>query len=107
MDLVIKIPKEFEDEFKKDKFEDSLSRVASDIGSFGFQLAGRYELETITMLREAFKNGTPVPEYLSKIKDEIEKERTFQRTMDEYDMATGLRKSLEIIDKHLEGSDSK
>ena len=55
----------------------------------------------------AVKNGTPVPEYLSKIKDEIEKERTFQRTMDEYDMATGLRKSLEIIDKHLEESESE
>ena len=61
MDLVIKIPKEFEEEFNRDKFEDSLARVASDIESFGFQLAGRYELETITMLRDAFKNGTPVP----------------------------------------------
>lgn len=61
MDLVIKIPKEFEEEFNRDKFEDSLSRVASDIESFGFQLAGRYELETITMLRDAFGNGTPVP----------------------------------------------
>lgn len=61
MDLVIKIPKEFEEEFNRDKFEDSLSRVASDIESFGFQLAGRYELETITMLREAFKEGKPLP----------------------------------------------
>lgn len=61
MNLVIKIPKEFEEEFNRDKFEDSLSRVASDIESFGFQLSGRYERETIKMLREAFKEGTPLP----------------------------------------------
>lgn len=61
MEIVIKIPKEFEEHFKSDRFEDSLARVASDIESFGFQLAGRYEKETITMLREAFKNGTPLP----------------------------------------------
>ena len=39
---------------------------------------------------------------LDKIRAEIEKERTFQRAMDEYDIATGLRKSLEIIDKYRE-----
>lgn len=61
MEIVIKIPKEFEEHFKSDRFEDSLARVASDIESFGFQLAGRYEKETITMLREAFKNGTSLP----------------------------------------------
>lgn len=69
MDLVIKIPKEFEEEFNRDKFEGSLLRVASDIESFGFILAGRYELETITMLREAFRNCTPLPEYHGRIVD--------------------------------------
>lgn len=60
MQIVIDIPKEFEEHFKTDKFEDSLARVASDIESFGFNLSGRYEQETITMLRKAFKNGTPL-----------------------------------------------
>ena len=69
MDLVIKIPKEFEEEFNRDKFEDSLSRVASDIESFGFQLAGRYEQETIKMLREAFKEGTPLPKGHGRLGD--------------------------------------
>ena len=69
MNLVIKIPKEFEEEFNRDKFEDSLSRVASDIESFGFQLAGRYELETIKMLRDAFKDGTPLPEHHGRLID--------------------------------------
>ena len=62
MKIVIEIPKEFEDHFNSDRFEDSLARIASDIESFGFRLAGRYEKETITMLREAFKKGTPLPE---------------------------------------------
>ena len=35
-----------------------------------------------------------------KIRTEIERERSFQRAIDEYDIATGLRKALEIIDKH-------
>lgn len=69
MKIVIKIPKEFEEHFKSDRFEDSLSRVASDIESFGFQLAGRYEKETITMLREAIKNGTPLPEHHGNLID--------------------------------------
>lgn len=69
MEIVIKIPKEFEEHFKSDRFEDSLARVASDIESFGFQLAGRYEKETITMLREAFKNCTPLPKGHGRIVD--------------------------------------
>ena len=37
---------------------------------------------------------------LDKIRAEIERERSFQRVIDEYDIATGLRKALEIIDKY-------
>ena len=61
MDIVIKIPKEFEKDFNEDKFEDCLARLASDIEAFGFRSAGRYEKETVTMLRKAFKNGKPLP----------------------------------------------
>ena len=35
-----------------------------------------------------------------KIRSEIERERSFQRAIDEYDIATGLRKALEILDKY-------
>lgn len=69
MKIVIEIPTEFEEHFKSDRFEDSLSRIASDIESFGFQLAGRYEKETITMLREAFKNSTPLPKHHGRLID--------------------------------------
>lgn len=70
MKIVIDIPTEFEEHFKSDRFEDSLSRIASDIESFGFQLAGRYEKETITMLRKAIKNGTPLKDWLSTFNTE-------------------------------------
>lgn len=43
---------------------------------------------------------------LDRIRAEIERERSFQRAMDEYDIATGLRTALEIIDKYMaEGSE--
>ena len=44
---------------------------------------------------------------LDKIRAEIERERSFQRAMDEYDIATGLRKALEIIDNYKAESEVK
>lgn len=70
MEIIIKIPKEFEEEFNRDKFEDSLARVASDIESFGFQLAGRYEQETIKMLREVLKDSVIIPKGHGRLIDE-------------------------------------
>ncbi len=61
MKIVIEIPKEFESHFEFDRFADSLARVASDIEALGFKLSGRYERETITMIRLAFENATPLP----------------------------------------------
>ena len=44
--------------------------------------------------------NTITEEVLDKIRAEIEKARAFQRAMDEYEIATGLRIALEIIDKY-------
>ena len=44
---------------------------------------------------------------LDKIRAKIEDERSFQRMMEEYDIATGLRKALEIIDKYKSESEDK
>lgn len=57
MRLLINIPKEFEQHFQADRFEDSLRRLNADI----HLLAGLYERETALMLIEAFKNAIPVP----------------------------------------------
>ena len=52
-------------------------------------------------LKEAVEILSVEPcEIFDKIKAEIERERSFQRAMDEYDIATGLRKALEIIDRY-------
>ena len=76
MKIVIDIPKEFKEHFKEDRFEDSLARVASDIESFGL-LAGRYEQETIIMLRQAIKNVTPLPKGHGRLidADELKKHK--------------------------------
>ena len=57
MKLLIDIPKEFEQHFQKDKFEDSLTRLSAD----AHLLAGLYEQETVSMLIYAFKYSILVP----------------------------------------------
>ena len=56
MELLIKIPKEFEQHFKQDAFGDSLHRLSAD----AHLLAGNYEQETAAMLIESFKNAIHV-----------------------------------------------
>ena len=53
MKLIIEIPKEFENHFLQDRFEDSLHRLNAD----AHLLAGNYEQETAIMLIEAFKKA--------------------------------------------------
>jgi len=53
MKIIFEIPKNFENHFLQDRFEDSLHRLNADAHC----LAGNYEQETIIMLIEAFKNA--------------------------------------------------
>jgi hypothetical protein len=53
MKLQINIPKEYEDDFKENKFEDAFQRLKID----AHELAGLYERETADMFIEAFKNA--------------------------------------------------
>ncbi len=63
MRIEIEIPKEFEEQFKQDKFKDSLERIMVDVWhslEIGNCLcAGRYEYETIEMLGKAFADSRP------------------------------------------------
>ena len=65
MQIVIDIPKEFENHFNSDKFEDSLQRARFDIHKAIISgkdvLSGNYEIETLDMLTEAFLKGTSLP----------------------------------------------
>jgi len=57
MKLLVDIPKEFEQHFQVDRFEDSLHRLSAD----AHLLAGLYEQETAVMLIKSFKSAVPVP----------------------------------------------
>lgn len=55
MRIEIEIPKEFEEHFKQDKFEDTLHRLSAD----AHLIAGNYEQETAIMLIKAFADSRP------------------------------------------------
>lgn len=58
MKITIEIPKEFEEHYNIDNFEDSLKRIESDLRHLNYRgLSGLYELELIEMLRKAFNRS--------------------------------------------------
>lgn len=73
MKIVINIPTEFEEHFNSDRFEDSLQRARFDIHKsiIGGKnaLSGKYEIETLDMLTEAFLNGTAIPKEHGRLSD--------------------------------------
>lgn len=76
MKLLINIPKEFEQHFQMDRFEDSLHRLSAD----AHLLAGNYEQEIVTMLIDAFATAIPVSPHgrlgdIDKLAKRIEYER--------------------------------
>lgn len=56
MKILLHIPSEYEDEYRRDQFADSLSRLIED----AHLLAGNYEKETAYMLIDALKTATVV-----------------------------------------------
>ena len=78
MRIEIDIPKEFEEHFKQDKFKDSFERIMADIKHSLYNrdclCAGRYEYETIEMLKNALENSKPAYS-VDKIVEEFEKIR--------------------------------
>lgn len=61
MKLTIEIPKEYEDDFNRDKFEDFFNRVYCDISyniyTHNTNMCGNYEKETAEMFMHAFENA--------------------------------------------------
>lgn len=56
MRIVLDIPKEFEEHFNNDRFEDSLHRLSAD----AHLIAGNYEQEIAKMLFIALKNAKEI-----------------------------------------------
>lgn len=56
MKLIVEIPKEFEGDFKSDRFFDFFMRVGTDC--VNGDLVGNYEREMLDMMTKAFSNAT-------------------------------------------------
>lgn len=56
MKIIVEIPDEFISHFDADRFGESFGRILADI-SYCDGISGRYERETIEMLRAAFHNA--------------------------------------------------
>ena len=67
MRIEIEIPKEFEEHFNHDRFEDSLNRLYADV----HLLAGKYERELAEMLIKAFKESKPAYD-IDNVVEELE-----------------------------------
>lgn len=74
MDIILSIPKEFEENFNKDKFKDCFERIIAETNynkSHGQDLiVGNYELETCHMLIDAFENSKSLVD-VNKLANEI------------------------------------
>lgn len=68
MKLIIDIPKEFETDYKGDKFKDFFSRVLCDIEK-GKCLCGSYEKETAEMFLKAFDESVPMANIVEKLEE--------------------------------------
>ncbi len=58
MKIAIEIPDEFINEYRKDKFDESLVRIITDM-EFN-DLVGRYELETLEMLKNSLRDSVVI-----------------------------------------------
>lgn len=65
MKIVIDIPKEFEEHFNNDRFEDILEKIKFSIfdgtSTDLFYPYSNYQVETMDMLIKALKESTPLP----------------------------------------------
>ena len=92
MRIEIEIPKEFEEHFKQDKFEDTLHRLNAD----AHLIAGNYEKETAIMLIKAFKESKTAYD-VDKVVEEME--RMAQERLELYDWQgqSAYKDAIEIV----------
>ena len=61
-EIVLKIPKEFEQDFNTDKFKECFERVLAYCKAWDYAgLSGNYEHETLEMLLDAFNEAVVLP----------------------------------------------
>lgn len=96
MKIEIEIPKEFEEHFKNDKFKDSFEKIMTDIEYSSEDrkclYAGRYEFETIEMLKAAFENSKPAYNI-----DKVVRQLNLESVSSSIQMSLGLLRAITII----------
>ena len=109
MRIEIDIPKEFEEQFKQDKFKDSLERIMVDIWhsleNGNCLCAGRYEYDTIEMLEKALEDSKPTVYDVDKVIEELEeaKHEIYLYDVDLEYYQNRIDKAIEIVKQ---GSDA-
>ena len=100
MRIEIEIPKEFEEHFKQDKFENSFERIMADIKhsleNGDCLCAGRYEHETIEMLQKAFENSRQACD-IDKVVAELEKIEQHCLDMSDWQGQSAICDAIEIV----------
>lgn len=87
LEIVLKIPQEFEQDFNADKFKECFERVLSDCKAWDYAgLSGNYEHETIEMLLDAFNEAVVLPKGHGALKDvdSLRQDLFFHRYSDVY-----------------------
>ena len=104
MKIEIIIPKEFEENFKQDKFKNSFERIMVDIWhsleNGNCLCAGNYEYETIEMLEKAFEDSREVYD-VDKVVKELYEERTEILLSNDYECEI-INYCLDNFDKAIE-----
>lgn len=97
MKIEIEIPKEFEEHFMRDKFEDTLHRLSAD----AHLIAGNYEQETAIMLIKAFKESKTaydVDKVVEWLKERIENYKSLNSDDEIVDVAIKeIQRDIEIV----------
>ena len=100
MRIEIEIPKAFEEHFKQDKFKDSFERIMADIKhsleNGDCLCAGRYEYETIEMLKKAFEDSKSAYD-IDKVVEElkiIKEDALAEYNMGEYNFNNNIGNSI-------------
>lgn len=58
MIIQLEIPKEFENDYQNDRFDDFFKRVNASMNHFS--IFGNYEAETVQMMHDAFEKSKPI-----------------------------------------------
>lgn len=111
MQIVINIPKEFENHFNTDRFEDSMQRIKQDIKDMicygDVCMSGNYEVETLDMLIKSFKECTPLPKGHGNLKDLDKIEQILDLETPDNIIAKALKNLLESVPTIIEASVDK